>query len=236
MRIRLRERRPETADVMSFIFDLGGQSYEYLPGQFAFLELDELAFPDERGKRRHFTISSSPTEKDILMFTIRMRGSGFKETLRNAPLGYEVTVETPRGRFVLPEVEGRRHIFLAGGIGITPFRSILRNAADRNAPIQALMLYFSRSAADLIFRRELEGIAGQMPTFSLVPVLSEPEPDWRGEQGEFSERLLRRYVPDLEPCLFWISGSPPMVAALKDLIRQIGIPEESLHTDSFTGY
>jgi len=236
VRIRLKERRPETADVMSFIFDLGGQPYEYLPGQYAFFELDELAFPDERGKRRHFTISSSPTEKDILMFTTRMRGSGFKETLRHASLGYELTVETPRGRFVLQEGENRRHIFIAGGIGITPYRSILRNAADANTPIQALMLYFSRSSADLVFRRELEEIARQMLTFSLVPVISEPEPDWKGEEGEFNEPLLRRYVPDPDQCLFWISGPPAMVAALKDLIQQIGVSEEALHTDSFTGY
>ena len=82
MRVRLKERRPETADVMSFIFDLSGQPLEYRPGQYIHYELDALAFPDERGNRRHFTISSSPTEKGVLMFTTKMRGSGFKETLR----------------------------------------------------------------------------------------------------------------------------------------------------------
>jgi len=138
VRIRLRERRPETADVMSFIFDLGGRPFEYLPGQYAFFELDELAFPDERGKRRHFPISSSPTEKGILMFTTRMRGSGFKETLRHAAFGYELTVENPRGRFVLPEEESRRHIFIAGGIGITPYRSIRRFRIHRSSTKQKL--------------------------------------------------------------------------------------------------
>lgn len=69
MRIHLKERRFETAEVISFIFDLGGQPFEYRPGQFAFFELDTLDFPDERGNRRHFTISSSPTEKGITMFT-----------------------------------------------------------------------------------------------------------------------------------------------------------------------
>ena len=75
MRIRLKERRPETADVMSFIFDLGGQQFEYRPGQILHYELDALAFPDERGNRRHFTISSSPTEEGLLVFTTRIRGS-----------------------------------------------------------------------------------------------------------------------------------------------------------------
>jgi ferredoxin-NADP reductase len=103
MRIRLRERRSETADVITFIFDLGGQLFEYQSGQFVFYELDALDFPDERGNCRHFTISSSPTEKGIVMFTTRMRGSGFKETLRHAPMGYEVTLGTPLGNFIMPE-------------------------------------------------------------------------------------------------------------------------------------
>src|SRR5689334_8565585 len=118
MRIHLKEKRQETPDVISFIFDLGGQPLSYVPGQFVYYELDALAFPDERGKRRHFTISSSPTEAGIVMLTTRLRGSGFKETLRHAEPGYELTMETPRGSFVLPEGNTRPNVFIAGGIGI----------------------------------------------------------------------------------------------------------------------
>lgn len=129
LRILLKEKRVETGDVISFIFDLGGQQLEYRPGQFVYYELDSLAFPDERGNRRHFTISCSPTDKGILMFTTRMRGSGFKETLRLAPIGYELSCEKPLGRFVVQQGDSdRHHVFIAGGIGITPYRSILRYA------------------------------------------------------------------------------------------------------------
>jgi ferredoxin-NADP reductase len=236
MRIRLMERRPETADVITFVFDLGGQPFEYRPGQFAFYELDTLDFPDARGKRRHFTISSSPTEKGILMCTTRMRGSGFKETLRQAPLGYEITVGTPLGNFNIPEGETRQHVFIAGGIGVTPYRSMLRYAADAKKPLNVLMLYFNHSSADITFRQELEDIARKMPTFSAVHVLSEPEPGWTGERGKLDERLFRKWVTDADRKLFWISGPPPMVTAYKDLIKQVGISDESIRTDTFTGY
>jgi glycine betaine catabolism B len=236
MRIRLRERRSEAPDVMSFVFDLMGQPFQYLPGQYVYYELDELRFPDERGKRRHFTISSSPTERGILMFTTRMRGSGFKETLRQAALGYELTVEQPLGSFVLREGETRRQIFIAGGIGVTPYRSILRHAADTGASLPVLMLHFSRSSSDLVFRRELEGIARLMSTFSLVPVITGTEPGWTGEQGDLDEALLRRHVPDLGQAVFWISGPPPMVRAFEGLLQQIGISEEAIRTDTFIGY
>ena len=113
MRIYLKERRPETTDVMSFIFDLDGQQLEYRPGQILHYELDALAFPDERGKRRHFTISSSPSENGIVTFTTKIRGSGFKETLRQAPMGYELTCEDPEGEFVVGQGETHlRHVFI----------------------------------------------------------------------------------------------------------------------------
>ncbi len=236
VRIRLKERRLETAEVISFVFDLRGQPFEYRPGQYVFCELDELAFPDERGKRRHFTISSSPTEKGIVMFTTRMRGSGFKETLRHAPLGYELSLGTPLGQFVMPEQEARHHVFIAGGIGITPYRSILRYAVDVGKPIEAVMLCFNHSSADIVFRQELDEMTGQMPAFSLVHLLNEPEPGWKGERGKLDEALLRKWVPNLNRQLFWISGPPAMVVAYKELIRQIGAQGEAIRIDSFAGY
>ncbi|MGD0919143.1 MAG: FAD-dependent oxidoreductase [Thermodesulfobacteriota bacterium] len=236
MRVGLKERRLEVEEVISFVFDLGGRPFEYRPGQYAFCELDTLDFPDERGNRRHFTISSSPTEKGIVMFTTRMRGSGFKETLRHATLGYEINIGTLLGHFVMPEGEIRRHVFIAGGIGITPYRSMLRCAADVKKPIDAVMLYFSHSSADIVFRQELEEIARQMATFSLVHVLSDPEPGWKGEKGRLNEALLRKWVPNLDQRLFWISGPPPMVTAYKQLVKQTGVGDEAIRTDSFAGY
>lgn len=238
MRIHLKERRPETADVMSFIFDLGGQQLEYRPGQILHYELDALVFPDERGNRRHFTISSSPTEEGIVMFTTKMRGSGFKETLRQMPIGDELTCESLEGEFIMREGETRlRHVFIAGGIGITPYRSILRYSADMNESINAHMLYFNRSSADIVFRRELEGIARQMPTFSFVNVLTEPEEGWKGEQGKLDEAILRKLLPDPDDgSFYWVSGPPGMVSTCRELLKQIGVKDQSIRTDRFMGY
>jgi ferredoxin-NADP reductase len=237
MRIRLKERRPEATDVMSFIFDLGGQQLEYRPGQILHYELDALAFPDERGNRRHFTISSSPTEEGIVMFTTRIRGSGFKETLRQAPIGYELTCETPEGEFILRQGETlMRHVFIAGGIGITPYRSILRYSVDMNEPLNVLMLYFNRSSKDIIFSRELENMARQVPKFSLGNVLTETEEGWKGEQGKLDEAILRKWVPDPDGLCFWVSGPPGMVSTCRELLELIGIKDQNIRTDRFMGY
>jgi ferredoxin-NADP reductase len=236
VRIRLKEQRHEAPDVISFVFDLLGQPLAYRPGQYVYYELDELAFPDERGKRRHFTISSAPSEQGVIMFTTLLRGSGFKETLRHAQAGYELTVETPRGSFAVPEGETRKHVFIAGGIGVTPYRSIMRNAVDSGSPLEALLLDFNRALVDVSFRAELEAIAAGMPSFRFVPVLSEPEPGWTGELGRLDDSLLRRHVSDMAGSLFWVSGPPPMVTAYMEALAQSGVEPDAMRKDNFTGY
>jgi len=236
MRIKLIEQRPETPDCMTFVFSLNGQPYPYLAGQYAFFVLDELTRADSRGKRRHFTISSSPSETGIVMFTTRLRGSGFKETLRQAEPGYELTLETPRGGFVLPEGGTRPHVMVAGGIGITPYRSILRHAADSRQSLRATLLYFNRIEGDIIFRQELDSLSSQLPTLRVVHALDEPASGWTGETGRLSEALLNKYVPNRQEPLFWLSGPPPMVNAYVEMLLGFGIDANSIKKDSFTGY
>jgi len=237
LRITLKARRVETNAVMSFVFDLGCKPLKYRPGQFLHYELDALAFPDERGNSRHFTISSSPTEEEIVMFTTKIRGSGFKETLRLAPIGFELTCESPEGDFVLREGEARmRHVFIAGGIGVTPYRSILRYSADMHEPLNALLLNFNRSSADIVFRSELEDIARQMPTFSFVNVITEPEEGWTGPRGKLDEAVLREWTQDPQGALFWVSGPPGMVGACRELLGQIGVENKNIRTERFMGY
>ena len=128
------------------------------------------------------------------------------------------------------------HVFIAAGIGITPYRSILRYSVDMNEPLNALMLYFNRSSADIVFRRELEGIARQIPSFSLVNILTGPEEGWKGEQGKLSETTLRRLVPDTDGSCFWVSGPPGMVGTCREFLELIGVKGQSIRTDRFMGY
>ncbi len=129
-----------------------------------------------------------------------------------------------------------RHIFLAGGIGITPYRSMVRYAADKNVPLEAILFTFNHSAADLVFREELDRISQQIPTFKTIHVLSSAGPDWNGERGKIDENLLRKYAGDLRSSVFWLSGPPAMVSADETLLQQIGISREAIHVDRFLGY
>jgi ferredoxin-NADP reductase len=238
MRVKLSERREETPDTMTFVFNLNGQSYPYTAGQYAFFELDALTVPDARGNRRHFTLSSSPTEHGVVQFTTRLRGSGFKETLRSAPLGTEVTLEEPQGDFVLPTGAQQPIVFLAGGIGVTPFRSILRCTADEILPYNLTLLYAAQSPAQLAFRREFEFLPEEHSNLQIVFIVNDSggDPAYKGELGMIDTDKIRKYAPDLANTLFYSSGPPPMVKAMQDLLKSLNVPDEHIRVEHFSGY
>lgn len=238
MRVKLKERRQETPDIITFVYDLGGQKYFYTAGQFTFYELDQLSAEDPRGKRRHFTISASPTEQGILQFTTKIRGFGFKETLRTAPLGLELTVEESRGRFTLPPNADLPIVFLGGGIGVTPFRSMLRYATDTNLPHKIQMLYSAQTSDQIVFRREFELMPQENPNVKIVFSVTEPakDPEWKGETGRIDADKITKYVNDIPNTLFYTCGPPPMVMAIEELLKTMQVPEEHIRVERFSGY
>jgi ferredoxin-NADP reductase len=238
MRVKLDSRRGETSDIMTFVFRLDGQDYSYTAGQFAFFELDELSTDDPRGKRRHFTLSSSPTEHGIVQFTTKLRGSGYKETLRNAAIGTEVTLEDADGDFVLPKDTAEPLVFLAGGVGVTPFRSMLRYAADEILPYNITMLYAADNPNELAFRREFENLPEEHSNLKIVFVVDTAGENtgYKGEFGRIDAQKISKHVPEFNNALYYSSGPPPMVKAMQKLLQEMGIPEKQIRVEHFSGY
>ncbi len=236
MRIRLKERRQETFDIYTFVFDLAGQRFPYIAGQFAFFELDQLELADPRGMRRHFTLSSSPTEHDIVQFTTKLRGSGMKETLRTAPLGLELTLEEARGRFTLPESAAQPIVFLGGGIGVTPFRSMLRYASDENLPHKITMLYSARAPTEIVFRREFELLPQENPNVEIILTVTDGHGEWTGETGRIDAAKIEKFVADIPNSIFYTCGPPPMVQAMEELLYTMHVPDEKIRVERFSGY
>ena len=238
MRVTLKEQRQETPDTMTFVFDLGGQPYSYTAGQFAFFELDKLAVEDERGKRRHFTLSSSPTEQGIVQITTKIRGSGFKETLRTASPGLELTLEDARGRFTLPDNVDLPLVYLGGGVGVTPFRSTLRYVTDENLPHKITMLYSAQTSDQIVFHREFNLLPQENPNVNIILTVTDPskDPNWQGETGRIDADKIKKYVKDIPNALFYTCGPPPMVQAIEELLKTMGVSEDRIRVERFMGY
>ncbi|MBI3178282.1 MAG: FAD-dependent oxidoreductase, partial [Deltaproteobacteria bacterium] len=176
------------------------------------------------------------------VFTTRLRDTAFKRVLRRMPLGSAVKLEGPFGSVTLHNKVSRPAVLLAGGIGVTPFRSITRWAAQQRLPHRIALLYANRRPEDAPFLAELAGYAEENPNFVFVPTMSELEGSrvpWAGERGNIDQALLDRVVKPLAevgPPVYYAAGPAGMVAVLRATLRQAGVDDDDLRTEEFSGY
>lgn len=216
-------------------FDLLGNEVEYIPGQFVIVTLPQLPYPDDRGGRRHFSIVNSPNVKGIIQIATRIRDSGFKKTLNEMPLGSPVELGPIAGRFILPETTNRPLVFIAGGIGITPFMSMLSYIKEMKLPHAVSLLYSNKDTASTAFFADLESLAESIPGLKLVFSMTQ-DPHWQGETGRIDGEFIKKYVSDLQNPLFYVVGPPGMNDAVYQTLIDLQIPPENIKRERFTGY
>lgn len=207
--------------------------YDYYPGQFQFITFHRGGnLPVEE---HHWTISSSPTEKGFVSSTIKASGD-FTSTIGATKPGDTAVVQAPFGRFsYVLHPEDKDFVFLAGGIGITPFMSMLRHMRDTESDLRVVLLYANRSEADIVFRNELTKIEeAERPRLKVVHVLSNPDSNWTGERGYVDREKIARSVGSIEGKSFYVCGPPPMRIKLIDTLREMGVPYERIRTEIFS--
>jgi ferredoxin-NADP reductase len=168
-----------------------------------------------------------------------MRGSAFKRGLASVPIGTRVELKGPSGSFTLHRNPRRTAVILAGGIGITPFRSILVDAAHRKLPHRIYLFYSNRRPEDAPFLDELRGLEAQNPNFRFIPTMTQPERsgrEWRGEVGKIGPELLARHLQNLESPIYYVAGPPEMVKGLRRMLEGSGVDPDDIRTEEFDGY
>ena len=237
MKIKLFHKQQIAKDSWELMFEKP-EGFVYEPGQFIEIHLDHPKY-DDRGIKRWFTLSSSPTEGD-LMVTTRLveKHSTFKDALFHLEVGDIIGVDGPMGKFILPSDSSREILWIAGGIGITPFRSQMKFLLDnQEADRKITLIYSNRTKEDICFADLWESAKSEMPGFQLVETLVEDIPDdWKGETGMVDEAMIKRSVGDITNKVIYISGPEPMVEAFKPLLVSMGANEDSIHQDWFPGY
>jgi ferredoxin-NADP reductase len=212
--------------------------YTFRAGQWCFLHLPERGFSDERGLRRHLSIASAPGDGE-LVFATKLSGSAFKQTLARLEPGDEIGLEDPKGAFGLPQDTGTPLVFLAGGIGITPFRSLLRHAVQQGTGHRIALLYSSRTPEEAVFLDDLAQLCAGRPELRFAATMTrmgESSRPWNGPTGRIGPDLIRAECPEWERALFLLSGPPPMVDAMAASLGELGIPGNRVQTEKFSGY
>jgi ferredoxin-NADP reductase len=233
----LANRKEIAEGTMAFHFELPA-GFEFKPGQSLDLTLVNPPETDAEGNTRAFSIASAPFDGDLMVAT-RMRDTAFKRVLRKAALGLEVKIEGPSGSFVLHRKAEKAAVLLAGGIGITPFLSIIRQATHERAPQQMYLFYSNRRPEDAAFLDLLSEAAKQNPNFHLIATmteLSKSHCEWKGETGFINKDMLVKHVPSLQGPIYYLAGPPAMVAAMRRMLTEAGVDEDDIRTEEFSGY
>jgi ferredoxin-NADP reductase len=227
---KVEEIIPRTYNVTSFRFRRPA-TLSYKPGQYLFLTIKSR----ERNLSKTFSISSSPTEKKHIEFTKKLTDSEFSVALRMLKVGDWVRIDAPYGKFTF-EGENEKIALLAGGIGITPFKSICRYCTDMRLTSKIALLYGNRSERDIVFREELEEMEKQNKNLKVIFILNEASNAWKGAKGVINAEMVKKEVPDYEERVFYVCGPPPMVQAMEKLINDLGLPPAQLRLEAFTGH
>ncbi len=236
MKITLKDIKKETPDTKSFIFGKPA-GLTFTPGQLLHWTLPH-GNPDNRGIRRPFTISSSPTE-DFLMFTTKFTdeaGSSFKLALEEVTPGTEFEIDDPVGVFTLPEDQNQPVTFLGGGVGVTPFRSMIKFATDEKLSRPLTLLYANKTPADIIFRQEFDAWAKENPHFKLAYTVDTPDESWSGEVGHLSPEMIKKHIADPRSQIYLICGPAGMIASYREVLGKLGLGDEFVRTENFSGY
>src|ERR1051326_5558847 len=212
--------------------------FQFKAGQYMDITLIDPPETDAEGNIRSLSIASAPEEEQLL-FATRMRDTAFKRYLRSAPIDTEIKLEGPMGFFTLHNNPSKPAVFLAGGIGITPFSSIIHHAAKARLSHHLYLFYSNRRPEDAAFMDVLGELEKQNPNYKFIPSISEMAKSarpWKGETGFINREMLERHLPALQGPIYYVAGPPAMVTAMRQMLSAAGVDEDDIRTEEFAGY
>ncbi len=233
--IKFRSEKEVASDTMEFHF-FKPAGFTFKPGQFADYTLIKPSETDAEGDTRGFSLGA-PYEEDII-FTTRMRDTAFKRNMNKMVPGTEVIFDAPYGSFTLHNNNKIPAVFLSGGIGITPMRSIILQATQDKTVHKIFLFYANKTPKDAAYLEELKEAQIANTNFEMIASMTDVvgSKDWKGETGFFTKEMLQKYIGDLSIPIYYISGPPSMVTSIRKTLNEAGIDDDNIRTEEFSGY
>jgi len=222
---------------MVFYFDKP-KGFQFEAGQYVDLTLINPAETDPDGSIRSFSLAGAPADEHLMIVT-RIRDTAFKRSLQQLPIHAEVELDGPFGSFTLHADRSKPAIFLAGGIGIAPFFSMISHASKNSPQAQLSLFYSNHSPESAAFLQSLQELEKNTVNFRLIPTMTATDSvyrSWNGETGFISRKMLSKYLPRLQGALCYVAGSPHFVEAMLKMLKSAGVDQEEVRCEEFVGY
>jgi ferredoxin-NADP reductase len=235
--IKLLKKDIVAVGTMMFTFERP-KDFIYKAGQSIDLTLINPPETDKEGNTRAFSLTSAPFE-NVLSVTTRMRETAFKKVLYGMPLNSKLEIAGPFGSFTLHNNSTKPAIFLVGGIGITPFYSMLKTATIGALPHKIFLFYSNRRPEDTAFLYELIDMQKENKNFKLIATMVEMEKStypWDGEVGFITKEMIQHYLPEIKSGIYYSAGPPQMVAAMRKILTEMNVDDDDIRTEEFSGY
>lgn len=211
------------------------EGFQFQAGQYGGFTLINPEFTDDHGITRRFSLISAPDDPSLCIAT-RIQTSAFKRNLQNMQPGQEIKFAGPTGNFILHEDPAIPAVLIAGGIGLAPFYSMIKHTLVHQPQRKIHLFYGNQTLADSALMNELNKLAENHPHFTFTPALANPHPEWEGESGFITDSMLAKYIADLDQPIYYVCGSPAMVAAMQQTLQDLQIPGERVKVEDFPGY
>lgn len=246
--IALKGKKQIAEGTMAFIFEKP-EGFTFKAGQHLRMSLINPPETDSEGDSRFFSLASTPQDP-VIVIAMRMRDTAFKRVIKKMKVGEKVSIQimlgVPHGAFALHEDSARPAIFIVGGIGIVPAFSMIKDATEKKLPHKMFLFYSNRRPQDAPFLEELQKLAKQNPSFKLIVTMTDAEKPaliksvssqtWNGETGRIDKAMLTKYVKDFTSPKYYLSGLPEMTSAMKKMLTDIGVKEDNINAEEFTGF
>lgn len=233
--IKFKGKNEVASGTMEFLFEKPAE-ITFKAGQFADYTLINPPKTDKEGDTRGFSLGA-PYEEDII-FTTRMRDTAFKNNMKEMAMDTEVIFDGPYGSFTLQNNTKIPAVFLSGGIGITPVRSIVLQSTRDKTEHKIFLFYANKTPKDAAYLDELTAAQAENPNFKLIASMTDLEgsKDWKGETGFFTKEMLQKYLGDLSIPIYYISGPAAMVTSIRKTLNEAGVDDDNIRTEEFPGY
>lgn len=235
--LKLKDKMQLSPDIYDFVF-ASNQKLEFLPGQYMEWTLG-VKNPDTRGNRRYFTLASSPTEDDVkLGIKFSNNSSGFKKQMLDLSKGDQIVAGQLSGEFTLPSDPNQKLVFIAGGIGITPFRSMIKYLLDKKEKRGIILFYSAKTLEELVYKDLFDSAVKEIG-IKMVYILTDKDKvpkGWKGKLGHIDEKIIKSEVPDYKDGIFYLSGPRSMVTSFENILNNLGVSKSQIKTDYFPGF